>query len=166
MTTDTTTDATNDAITTETTYMVRLSDQRSFGPAPMPTVLEWAREGRVPADSLLEPTDGSPVQSVLSVPELAKIVGAPPTVAPESGPPAPGPALIPTQNPAALIGYYLAVFSIAFVFLAPFAIILGIAGLVRVRRRPESRGTAHALVAIFGSLVVMAGYYVLFVTLI
>ncbi|MCP3904498.1 MAG: DUF4190 domain-containing protein [Planctomycetes bacterium] len=153
---------TGDAIMTDVTYMVRLPDERRFGPAPLPAILEWAREGRVPADALLEPTDDSPVQSVLTVPELARILGAPPTVSPGPAPPTPGPALIPTKNPTALIGYYTAVFSIIFFFLAPIAVILGLAGLVRVRRHPESRGTVHAWIAVIGGLLVIAFWAFIF----
>jgi len=59
--------------------------------------------------------------------------------------------LIPYRNVPALVGYYLGVFS-AVPFLGlplmPAAIVLGIVGLVKVRRQPETRGTGHAVAAI------------------
>jgi hypothetical protein len=146
-------------------YRVRLRDERRFGPAAMDDILEWARQGRVPADAVLEPIDGSPERSVLDEPNLARIVGAPPTVSPGTPAPARGPGVIPTKNPAALIGYYFAVFSLVAPFLTPVALILGIMGLVRVRRHPESRGTAHAWFAIVAALVVTAGWVALIVAL-
>ena len=52
--------------------------------------------------------------------------------------------LIPYKNQSALIGYYLAVFSI----LPCIGMVLGIQGLRFVNAHPEARGRAHAWVGI------------------
>ena len=59
--------------------------------------------------------------------------------------------VIPYKNPKALIGYYLAVFSLipcAGLLLGPAAVILGVLGLRERNKKPQMRGTAHAIVAI------------------
>jgi len=69
-------------------------------------------------------------------------------------------AVIPTGNPAALIGYYLGIVS-----LIPFlgcitcipALVCGIIGLIKVSKEPAASGKMHSIVAIalglFGPLV-------------
>lgn len=138
---------------------IRLKDGREFGPAAMDLILQWAREGRIPRDALLVPQDGSPPQPALWVPELERLMQAPPTVAGEV--PAPryttsASALIPTGNPPALIGYYMAVAALIVPPLAIAALILGIFGLIRVHKHPESKGTVHAWIAIaLGGLLIL-----------
>jgi hypothetical protein len=65
--------------------------------------------------------------------------------------------VIPYKNPKALIAYYLGVFSLipcVGLLLGPAAIVLGILGLLHVKKHPTNGGTAHALVGlIVGSLV-------------
>ncbi len=66
-------------------------------------------------------------------------------------------SLIPYKNSAALIAYYLGVFSIIPVlgfFMAVAAVILGIKGLRFARERPEARGKTHALVGIIAGGVI------------
>ena len=77
--------------------------------------------------------------------------------------------LIPYKNVPALVGYYLAVFSII-----PFiGIVLGIAGFIcglvglrQVHLRPEVKGTAHALVGIIAGGVFGFGWLILLIVLI
>ena len=136
------------------TYNVRLGNGNEFGPAQMDLVVQWARQGRVPGDALLVGVQSGETRSVRDVPELARVLAAPPTSRPPPTPAAgdaPLSGIIPYRNPPALVGYYLGVFSlIPFlgVLLAVPAIILGIVGLVKRRRDPKSRGAAHAVVAI------------------
>ena len=65
--------------------------------------------------------------------------------------------LIPYNNSAALIAYYLAVFSVIPLFgffMAVAALILGIRGLRFAREHPEAKGKAHALIGIIvGGLI-------------
>jgi len=154
-------------------FNLRLPSNQQFGPASMTLIEQWAREGRVPVEALLVPTDGSPVQSVLAEPRLrvllqGMLAHAPAPIAAgneqaQSFPPtSPGPVqpvinsggmsvMIPYNNKPALIGYYLAVAALIpglGVLLGPVAIGLGIAGLRKRLRQPEVHGLAHAWVAI------------------
>lgn len=59
--------------------------------------------------------------------------------------------IIPYRNIPALVGYYLAVFSLlpcAALVLGPAAVVLGIIGFSKVRKNPTAKGTAHAWTAI------------------
>lgn len=133
-------------------FTVRLRDGRQFGPGPMELLAKWAREGRIPSDAMIADDHGA-ARPALEVPELAVIVQAPPTVS--TGPPAlpesPMTGLIPYRNPAALGGYYLAIFSLIPVLglvLGPAAVLCGGLGLRGVLKNARARGTAHAWVAI------------------
>jgi hypothetical protein len=146
-------------------FRIRLKDGAEYGPAGMELVLQWAREGRIPRDALLVPEDGAPPRPVMWEPELETLLQAPPTVAGEVPAPrytASPSALVPTGNPAALVGYYFAVLSLVVPPLALVAFILGIFGLIRVHRHPASKGTVHAWIAIL-SLVIVPGCWVLIV---
>jgi len=151
-------------MTSTTTYMVRLSDGQEFGPADMDTLVEWARQRRVPMDALLVATQGGAIHSVLSAPRLAAVLQAPPTSPTgevhQTSSKITSSALIPAGNPCALTGYYVAVFSLipGLVILSPVALTLGVIGLVKRIKKPEVRGMAHALVAIILGLMVPAAY--------
>lgn len=145
-------------------YKIRLSDSREFGPAPLNVVMQWAREGRVPADALLVDAASGEVKSVLAEPGLKTILQAPPTVSAGVAPPADSAAsvIIPLKNPAALVGYYLSVFAIiAGPILSIPAVILGIIGLVKRSRNPKIHGIAHAWVAIILGGLITIGWAVL-----
>ena len=68
--------------------------------------------------------------------------------------------LIPTKNQQALMGYYIAVFSLIPVFglgLGPIAIWRGIRGWNAIKAQPELPGKAHCIVAItLGSITTVA----------
>ncbi len=139
-----------------TTYKVRLTNGTVYGPAGMDVLVQWAREGRIPSDAVLIPSDGGPTRAVLDEPALAAIVQAPPTVSTGVAPPAddaPLSGVIPYRNPAALIGYYLVVFSLIPIFgilLGIPAFVLGIVGLRKRLKNPRLKGLAHAWIAIIG----------------
>lgn len=83
---------------------------------------------------------------------MTRDVPPPPLPAGPAAPSGPSAAqtLIPTRNPPALIGYYVAVFSLIPVLGAPLGIVaflLGLKGLARVRNEGLP-GTAHAWIAI------------------
>ncbi len=156
------------------TYMVRLSDSREFGPATIDLVVRWAQEGRVPPDATLVASESGDARSVRDVPELAAVIPATPPTSPAPPMPAPPQAdaplsgVIPYRNPAALVGYYLGVFSFLPVLGVPLAIpaiILGIVGLVKRHRDPRRRGLAHAWLAIIlgicGPLLMTVGFIAL-----
>jgi len=141
-------------------FFVRLATGAQYGPAPMDLVREWACQGRIPRDSTIVAADGGSPRSVLEVPEVAAVLGAPPTaptavvpVAPKSD--ATG-GIIPYKNMPGLVGYYIAVFAIIPVLaliLGPIAFVLGIMGLRLASRKAEARGRAHAWIAIIGGAV-------------
>ena len=68
--------------------------------------------------------------------------------------------LVPTKNQQALMGYYIAVFSLVPVFglgLGPIAIWRGIRGWNAIKAQPELPGKAHAVVAMtLGSITTAA----------
>jgi hypothetical protein len=72
--------------------------------------------------------------------------------------------LIPYRNTAALVGYYLAVFSIipCFFFLGIAGFILGIIGLNNAKNRPELGGVAHSWVGIIAGGLFGFGWLLLF----
>ena len=147
-------------------HLVRMADGREFGPADMNTIVQWAREGRVPTDALLiNQADSNAVKSVLAEPALRTILQAPPTVftglQQQPEPEGAISGMIPYKNPAALVGYYLSVAS-----LIPFigillgipAVIMGIIGLRKRLREPRIKGMAHAWVAIILGSITTLGY--------
>ena len=148
-------------------YTIRLPDGREFGPGPMDVVVQWASEGRIPPNALVVDEDGS-TRPVADVPELAARVLAPPTISTgvaETGGGAMS-GMIPYHNPAALVGYYMAIFSLVpgvGLFLGIPAAVCGVFGLRAVRREPKKRGTAHACVAIILGLLTGIGSWVLLV---
>ena len=77
-------------------------------------------------------------------------------------------ALVPTGNPAVLIGYYLGVASMIpclGALTALPAIICGIIGAIKANSTPQAGGMGHAITAIvlglFGQLVWVALYWVM-----
>jgi hypothetical protein len=77
--------------------------------------------------------------------------------------------VIPYKNPAALFAYYLGVFGLIPILgcaLAPLAIILGIAGIVKAGQHPKAKGRAHAMTGILlgaiGAPLLWIGIYFLF----
>jgi hypothetical protein len=141
-------------------FMLQLADGAEYGPATLAMVEQWAAEGRVPREALLRPIGSdAPPLAVTDVPRLAARVLAPPTISAGARPAPEGPlgAMIPARNAAALIGYYLSLFSIipGLVVLAPVGVVLGALGLRAVNRTPEVRGGAHAWFAVLFGVFVM-----------
>lgn len=70
--------------------------------------------------------------------------------------------LIPYKNVPALVGYYLGIFSLfpCVPVLSIAALVLGIMGLMKVKREPVVKGTVHAWIA-----VVLGGVSLLYNTL-
>lgn len=135
--------------------MVRLSDDRVFGPADGSLLSRWAAEGRIPRDAMLEPTDGGAAVRATEHPAIRAVLDAPPMVAgPLASPPVtdgPMSTLIPYRNGAALAAYYTGVFSLIPVLallLGPIAIVLGVLGLRFATKHPLARGRVHAWVGI------------------
>ena len=77
--------------------------------------------------------------------------------------------LIPGENPFALIGYYLGIFSliplVGFVLCVP-AIICGVFGIVKARANPAIGGMGHAITAVVLGLIgpwVVPGIFYVFI---
>ncbi|MGH7133516.1 MAG: hypothetical protein ACREJO_16420 [Phycisphaerales bacterium] len=142
---------------------LQFPDGRTFGPAPMETIVEWARQGRIPADATVSEA-GSPPMPAGRHPQLAAlaVAAAPPT---QPGAIASAPAdspisgLIPYRNAPALVGYYISVGSLIpllALILGPTAVILGIYGVKAYKDDNRRKGMAHAIVAIsLGSLTTL-----------
>jgi hypothetical protein len=129
---------------------VTLPDGRQFVAPSAPLLEQWAKEGRIPADAVITQDGSAPVVASRH-PQIAVILGAPPTM--------PGPvvkdsgmsSLIPYRNPMALTGYYISIASlipILGLLLAPIAFVLGVMGLRYATANPTAKGKAHAVVAI------------------
>ena len=77
--------------------------------------------------------------------------------------------IIPYKNPAALAGYYCAVFSLIPFLGLPLgmaAFVLGIFGLKKRKDNPETSGLLHSLVALIGggfTTLLWGGLVVLFI---
>ena len=145
-------------MTNETKYQVKLSDGRQFGPANMAMLVSWAKEGRIPQDAMLVPDDGREAFAAIEESTIKAHILAPPTVATGIVPnkDEEGPALVPYKNPAALVGYYISICSCIpaiGIVLGPAAIILGIFGLLTVKKHPLKKGTVHAWIAIILGLI-------------
>lgn len=147
------------------TYHVTLPTGDKFGPADEATLLQWAREGRVPAHASIDAGDGAPPIPAAEHPLLRHIVQAPPQVAgpmqaPEYGGDETLAAIVPYRNKPALIGYYFAVFNL-FGMLIPviglitstITLVLGINGVKAYSRDRRVKGIAHAWVAIIGGVI-------------
>jgi hypothetical protein len=96
----------NDETRQSDQYTIRLNDGRTFGPAAMDVIVQWAREGRVPKNAVLVSSASDTERPVLDEPMLAAILNAPPTVSTGLQPPQDDgvSALIPYRNPPALAG--------------------------------------------------------------
>ena len=142
---------------------LQLPDGRTFGPAPMETIVEWARQGRIPVDAQLSDGVSPPIVAGQHPLLAAHAVAATPPTHPGvmAAAPADSPisGLIPYRNSPALVGYYISVFSlipILGLILGPTAVILGIFGVKAYKNDNRRKGMAHAIVAIsLGSLTTL-----------
>ena len=139
-------------------YKVRVAGGQEYGPTDMVQLERWAQEGRIPSDAMLVPEDAREPYPAADEPRLRVHILAPPTRSTGIAGPSEheGPALIPYKNPAALVGYYLSIFScipLIGLVLGPIAIFLGIRGLIQVSRHPQRKGTVHAWIAIALGLI-------------
>lgn len=163
--------------------MLRTNPGQEFGPANIAVLVEWAKQGRVPRDAMLVPTDQGIPCRASEHPQLAAILAAPPMVAGPVPQIAPGgddvtSKVIPYRNPKALIGYYFAIGNLIGMIipiigpiLSGIVIWLGVSGWRFRRANPSVHGAAHAWIAIIGgsielliSLVITVGMIIGLVT--
>ena len=134
-------------------FTVKVTDGTEFGPADLDTIVQWAREGRIPRDALLYPSDGGDPKSVFAEARLAAILGAPPTVpSMQRAAAKPTSRLFPTGNQPALWGYYISVVSFLIPLLCPISFTLGVIGVIRALTNSEAKGLFHAITAIVLSI--------------
>ena len=131
---------------------VRLSNGQQHGPIPWETLRVWVQQNRVPADAVLVCQSTQQQRTVASFPDLMQLPRSDDSTA----------TIIPYRNMPALVGYYLAVFSmtacipvlgIIGVGLGIAAVVLGIKGLRNVSANPAAKGTVHAWIAIVGGVI-------------
>jgi hypothetical protein len=133
-----------------------MPDGQRHGPVDWNTVRQWTAQQRLPPEAMLVDVASGQQRSVASFQELPR-GGGDEAVA----------TIIPYRNKAALIGYYLGVFSLSAcipllgllgVGMGVAAVVLGIKGLGNVKRDPQAKGTAHAWIAIVcGALFGLVG---------
>ena len=74
--------------------------------------------------------------------------------------PSPTRNIIPTENPPALLAYYMAIFGLIPGFcliLGPAALVLGIVGLNKIKAQPSLPGKVHAWIGVvLGGLISLA----------
>ncbi|MFA6045800.1 MAG: hypothetical protein WC718_12525 [Phycisphaerales bacterium] len=150
--------------------IVRLSDGRRFAASSTEALVQWAREGRIPADAMIEEAGIPPI--VAAQHPALKGVLTPPMSPPQFQPSAGDEmvaTVIPYRNKAALVGYYVSIGSLIpglGLLLGPAAMVLGVMGIKRVRAEPKVRGTAHAIVALVLGSITTLGYWGLVVGLV
>jgi hypothetical protein len=152
-------------------YKLIGGDGKEYGPVTAEQLRQWLAENRVNQQTRIQ-SDGGEWKPIAAFPELLSVTPPPlPAPAPKSGDGIT--ALIPYKNTPALVGYYLAVFSLIPCVGAPLGLVafgLGIAGLRKARQHPEAKGKVHAWVGIilgglcgFGNLaLIIAGIAGLF----
>ena len=144
-------------------YTIGLPDGSSMQRSTRQEVLDLVDQGRIPMQSTILGPDvpGQEPLPMVKVPWIhSHVTQATPTAPPTSPGPVESPDLsssepktligrmIPSNNPPALIGYYLGVFGLIIWPLAPLALILGIIGLYRSRKYKGIGGGVHSIVAI------------------
>lgn len=151
-------------------YRILGADGREYGPVKREELREWIGQGRASAQTRAKPESGGDWKPLGDFPELADLLkalqpAAPPVISARPAVPTVQTddalaTLIPYKNSAALVAYYLAVFSLVpclgFI-LSIMAIIFGRNGLRAAREHPESKGTVHAWIGIsLGGFVLLA----------
>jgi GYF domain 2 len=138
-------------------YRVIGSDQKEYGPISVEQIREWLDQGRVNRQTPVRNEDASEWKPLGAVTEFQEFLAAsampPPVMVPSASASSGGGinVIIPYKNLFALIGYYLAVFSlIPFIgmVLGLAAFGLGILGLRFRRKHPTAGGSVHAWIGI------------------
>jgi len=83
-------------------FWVLAHDGREYGPADLPTLIQWIREGRIAATSAVRRGTGSP-QEARTIPEIAALFPPPP-----GGPGWTAPAAAPGAAPSAGVAWTMA----------------------------------------------------------
>jgi GYF domain 2 len=151
-------------------YKIIGADGKEYGSLTVEKLKQWISEGRLNRQSSVKAEDDADWKPLDSLPELAGAF-TPPRFAPSSPAPAGGGlnAVIPYRNPAALVAYYLAVFSIIpfiGIVLGITAFVLGIVALRFRRRNPVAGGSVHAWIGIVAGGLFGFGWLALVIAII
>ncbi|MCH2161368.1 MAG: hypothetical protein MK085_05795 [Phycisphaerales bacterium] len=147
-------------------YTVTLASGQVFGPVTQEELVHWAREGRVPAEGMVQGPDMPPVAAG-SLPWFAEArARAVPPRSPEglgAGAPPPNAMdhVIPVRNGPALISWYLGVFSLIPFLGIPLgiaAIITGAIGLKKSKAANVKVGFWHGLLGMLLGILSTFGY--------
>lgn len=146
-------------------YKIIGADGRQYGPISGEQLRQWLEQGRVNAETKIQPEGGADWKNLGNLPEFKGLFSnTPPVVAPPQPASQGINALIPYKNPQALIAYYLGVFSLIPFFgilLGIAAFVLGILGLRFRRRNPTAGGAVHAWIGIIVGGLFGFGYLAL-----
>ena len=126
-------------------YRIIGADQKEYGPITLDQIRRWIAEGRINAQTKVQPEGAAEWKTLAEVPELAVLLPI--------RPPLPAP-IIMTPAAAAPANNTLAVWSLvtgiaSFVcccgILGPIAIVLGIIALSQIKENPNQGGKGMAI---------------------
>ncbi|MCO5053403.1 MAG: DUF4339 domain-containing protein [Verrucomicrobiae bacterium] len=153
-------------------YRIIGADQKEYGPVAAGQIREWLAQGRLTLDTLIKSEGDIGWRPLRTLPEFRVATptgGVPPMAAAPTTSSNGLEKVIPYKNAYALIGYYLAVFSLLPLIgalLGLVALALGILGLHFRRRNPTAGGTVHAWIAIILGGLCGFGYLAIIITLV
>jgi hypothetical protein len=142
------------------------ADQKEYGPIPADQLRQWIAEGRVNAQTKVQPEGATEWKTMAEVPEFAAVLPRPVPPLPTihlGAPPAPA-----GTNQMAVWSMITGIFSLLCCqFLGPVSIILGAVALSRLKQNPQQKGTGFAITGIvLGVLAILVTviFLVAFVT--
>lgn len=130
-------------------YKIIGADQKEYGPITGDQLRQWISEGRVNAQTRVQPAGAADWKSMAELPEFAAILPRP---APPLSPPRPGMSAPPSgrTNQLALWAMITGIMSVLCCcqILGPVSIVLGAVALSQLKQHPEQRGTGFAITGI------------------
>lgn len=155
-------------------YKVIGANQQQYGPATAGQLRQWIAEGRVNADTLVQPEGATDWKPLRSFPEFATVPGLNPATPPVMPPTIPFGTYVQQTNGLALAGMIMGILSLTVGWFCcgfgPVFSILGLVfsciGLAQINRNPEQfTGKGLAITGIVLSvlrLVVMVCFVIFF----
>lgn len=148
-------------------FLVNHPSGQQEGPLEWKELKQGVQSRRIPGHAVVTDVPTGQQRQVFDIPDLAPLAGPR-----DSG----ASSMIPSDNPPALLAYYLGVFSLASclpvlgiigIGLGIAAVVYGRKGLRLIREDPTKHGTAHAWIGIVaGSLFGLLGVAIHLVMLI
>jgi Domain of unknown function (DUF4190)/GYF domain 2 len=143
-------------------YKIIGSDGREYGPVSGDQLRQWITEGRVNADTQVRPEGGadwSPLRTRAEFSALLEIRPTPPPI--HALPSQPGGSPLQRNNPFAVTGLVLGIYSVTFglccCYGLPFnllGIVLSLIGLAQIKQQPEAySGQGLAIAGLICSIV-------------